>query len=444
METPTPISSEVDKSNPKPQPSSSAISEEKSNSLPRSDKHKVNYWKILLIFLALIILVAIVFIFLGYKENLDNTSQTNTVILSDPEVLEENQDKIQLQTITLQANNIADNTELIFSENNIVYSVKNDGVVKKIAAIEENIIYLQVLPNNNDFFVVSNPDYSNSKHYYFFKEGELIHSRTESLRDRNWLRTSARFHLTRNEWVTTKELEDGQADILVDRLDGSELIKIGHLNNKPLERLTCETGDSCSEGFYPQSFAPSFDGSYLLGVPSPGGGLGEPGLVISRDGSKVYKIDFNWYVGSAAWIENNQLLVGDQNGSKIFTFKSDGTFQTEIIETIGMEGFNQTGLSPDKTTLVMMDYSPTYQILLFDIKSKSKKVVVDIQFNNGADVPNIIGWNNQSNQILYSIRNEVKVYDTQTGTSKTVANLNPPEWVKDNISGFANDIFDIR
>ena len=63
------------------------------------------------------------------------------------------------------------------------------------------------------------------------------------------------------------------------------------------------------------------------------------GIVLSKDGSKIYKIDVYWYGSSAVWISDNKLLAEDQKGSKIFTFNPDGTFQTHKINPIMEDGY---------------------------------------------------------------------------------------------------------
>lgn len=408
------------------------------NTMP--GKPKVNWWMISTFILSVFLVIDVLFQLTGKQSAVSKIIPTTSTPTTVPSV--------QLQNTTLQANNVGLDSELVFSEGNNVYTVKNDGVVKKIVTIAENINYLKTLPNNQGFFVESNvTDQNNSltsKQYLMNLDGKITATDIKPCDNQYCLQTYDVNYLTKYELGITRELENGQADILLESFDGSQPVKIGHLNNKPIERQTCEIGDNCTAKFYPASWVTSFDGSYLLNLPPHGGGLGEPGLVISRDGNKVYKIDFYWYVSSVAWISNNRLLTQDQSGAKIFTFNADGTFQTQKLESSIGEQFSQKWLSPDRKKLAVMNYNPSFQISIFDVANLSKKMIVSLPTGSDPTSAIVIGWNDKSNELLYTLGNEVKIYNTERNTDKTVATFNPPAWVVTNSREFARNIFDIR
>jgi hypothetical protein len=213
----------------------------------------------------------------------------------------------------------------------------------------------------------------------------------------------------------------------------------------------CEFTNCTKEKYHPHLFVSSFNGSFLLNAHPRGGGLGEQGIVVSRDGSKIYKIDFYWYVSSAAWIDNNKLLTRDAKGSKLFIFNSDGTFETTIIPNDIGGQFRQSGLSPNKKLLALLSYNVgpnnDYEISLFDTTTFEKRSVELIRF--GTVDPNairVVGWNKDSTKMLYVVGNEAKIYDLNSDKSNAIASLKEgaPEWVKVNKAAFAQNIFEIR
>jgi len=287
------------------------------------EKPKINYWMISTIALVIILFGFFVWFFLNKtskNSELNQTSQFPTPSASVSTI------PVSLETINLSIQSIGDSmTELFFSENNVVYSAKNIGLVKKLGSLDGNITNILFLPEKKDLLIVTeNPekqkeiyDQATNKmipvvdpHTAYWilkgdtqKVGKFPYTLSEPfpLRDIE--------EMTNFEQISVKENPAGGADILLDKLDGSIPVKIGFLKEKPLERQTCEIGNNCTEKYYPGFFIPSFDESYLLSRPPRGGGLGEPAIVVSKDGSKQYKIDFYWYVSAAAWIDNNKLLA---------------------------------------------------------------------------------------------------------------------------------------
>ncbi|MDQ3099404.1 MAG: hypothetical protein M3Q44_06680 [bacterium] len=261
--------------------------------------------------------------------------------------------------------------------------------------------------------------------------------------------------MARYEIAYTKPNSTGGRDILLDKLDGSSPAKVGVLTQKPLERNNCgneidtKGRAACIEKYVPSSYFTSFDSSYLLNIPQRGGGLGEPALVISKDGSKVHKIDFYWYGANAVWVGNNKLLTKDQNGIKIFTFNNNGSFiKKNLPENIIGDQFSQTSLSPDRKLLASESRNPS-ELVLFDVVQLTKKSI------DKASSPHhtfgAIGWSNDSTKLLYSSfvepkSKQIKVYDSKTGRVSTVAKLSPEpqDWVKVNRAAFGDAIFDIR
>ena len=242
------------------------------------------------------------------------------------------------------------------------------------------------------------------------------------------------------ERIYTEELDNGQAEILADKLDGTNPVRIGLLAEKLLNTPICEVGENCIEKQHPSEFIPSLNGSYLLNKPPGGGGIGVPAIVVSRDGAIAYKIDFYWYVSSAAWITGDQLLTKAQDGKqKLFTFKQDGTF-AEFPFQPEIGHFDQKKLSPTAQHLVL-EYDDPLGISLLDLKNNQvitvEKVNSDSRENH---LIGFIGWNKKGDKFLYSQQSqsiadsegeqpteirEIKIYDLNLNKSFTVVKLHP-------------------
>lgn len=425
-------------------------------------KQNFNYWKIATIGFFIILIAGALGFFYYNKSDVNTASRlvskpTSTPV-SHPKI------PVSLNYIDLKAQSINDLiTELFFSENNSVYSSKQNGPVNKLGTFEGNITNILLLPNKKDLLVVTQKpetqkeiyDQATNKMipvvdphttYWILKEDtKQIEKFPYTLSEAHPLRDFE--EMTTFEQIFTKASPSGGADILLDKLDGSTPTKIGFLNEEPLERKICEIGDNCKEKYYPDFFIPSFDESYLLSRSPRGGGLGEPAIVISRDGSKIYRIDFYWYVSAAAWIDNNKLLAQDRKGAKLFTFNNDGTFETTNIKSAIGDQFSQHTLSPSKKYIGVITYKPNYEIILFDVVTFEKKVIERIQPGTvDSNNIHIIGWNRSGNILLYVIGDKAKIYDSKTGKSNLVASLKNgvPNWVKMNRASFAQNIFEIR
>jgi hypothetical protein len=238
------------------------------------------------------------------------------------------------------------------------------------------------------------------------------------------------------EQVTTSEDAEGGADLMLDMLDGTAQEKIGYLNTPPLEKRVCFfDGDECTEKFFPEAFISSFNGNYLLNKPSPGGGLGEPAIVITRDGAHKYLIPFFWHASSAVWLSENALLAQDQNGINVFTFNVTGAYtKNEITSQIG-DSFSQNSLSPDKQHLGSISYNPHYQIHVRNTTTFETIEVENIQHGSiDSGTLRIVGWNQASEKMLYVLDDEAKIFDLGTRRSSVIATLKTgePAWAKSN------------
>lgn len=393
------------------------------------------------------------------KENSTNSSLTPTQNLPAST-------SVNFQTVVLATTDIRDSqTNLYLSDANKVYKVGLDGSQpQEVASLPHNISTISLLANgtllintdNSKYEKVVNkqsgdPDYKQVVVGYGYWMLAPNSANPEEIDEQKYQALTRLKDNTNGEKIYTKELSNGQADILLDKLDGTVPTKIGSLKEKPLKVQVCEVGDNCLQMKYPGEFYPSFDGSYLLSKPPGGGGLGEPGIVISRDGSKAYKIDFYWYVSSAIWIGNNKLLTKGQDGKqKIVTFKEDVTFSESPLQQDLGGYFSQNTLSPSGKLLFVSDDAK--HVSLYDL-NQTKSVTIETlseeqvrkQLNLLAEEIieqryYFIGWNKNSDKVLYAsttgaissahnndrtIIREIKIYDVKSGKVYTAAKLNP-------------------
>jgi len=370
------------------------------------------------------------------------------------------------QTFSLADTNLNDSqAALYFSDATKVYKAQLDGSQpKEVASLPYNISNIALLTNGDLLVNTDNSKYEKNTNkqpgeadykqvlaqygYWLVKSAA---GKPEEIDEQKYQVLSKLRDSTSGEKIYTKELPDGQADIMLDKLDETQPTKIGHLKEKILKVAVCEVGDNCSQMKYPGEFYPSFNGSYLLNRPPGGGGLREPGIVVSRDGSKVYKIDFYWYVSAAIWLDDNRLLTKGQEGKqKIVTFKEDGTFsETPLQQDLG-GFFTQNTLSPSGKLLFVTDGAK--QVSLY---GTNQNKVIPVETLNEAQVRQqlnllpeeiieeryyFIGWNKNSDKVLYAettgaissahnndrtIEQKIKIFDVKTGKVSVVAKLNP-------------------
>ncbi len=321
-------------------------------------------------------------------------------------------------------------TELLFVEKGkSVYRAKNNRIEKLFDSPMGRIMGIFLLPNNkkkdNLIVVTGKPKFFTP---WLYNEGT---NKVEKAQCASKSQCTPFYtkRMTRFEVIYTKETPTGSADILLDKFDGNPPVKIGFIKDKSLKKPICESGgEDCYMRYFPKDFVASFDGSFILNVPQGGGGLGEPALVISRDGSNLYKIPFYWYVSNAVWIDNNRLLTQDGGNVNIFTFNTNGTFTKSPVSVKGFffGSFNQKAVSPNRKYLgaVFGGNSPG-KIVLFDLTSFDKKVIETLENQDVSSSDSYIaGWNKDSTKMLYVLKYKAKIYDLKSGKSSTVAYLN--------------------
>lgn len=365
----------------------------------------------------------------------------------------------ELKTATFFANDLADReTTVTYADGKSLYKYKLDGgLPEKVTELEDDIYSIQTVPFTTDIYIQTlkkgpskTSDMGDEWKGWLLKAGssvpDLLYD--NKITGNTTLDPGAvgkKLKLaTVGEYIYPEKAGSG-VNIMSDTLDGSSPKKIGFLRRPILRVQTCEVEDNCYDQVFPSGFIPSYTGEYLLNEPPGGGGLGEPGVVISRDGTKVYPIDFYWYISNAVWISGNQLLTSDQKGKKLFTFKPDGSFATEDAPYLNGE-FRQNWVSPSRKYLIINDSSNS-KLDLLDLTNKSIMVVDSLDQNSvpkGEAMPaylGVLGWNKNSDKILYglfvgspnsgtnrsesSYKREIKVFDLATKKSYKIADLKP-------------------
>jgi hypothetical protein len=222
--------------------------------------------------------------------------------------------------------------------------------------------------------------------------------------------------------IYTLEKPDGTAVISKITPDGTPAQELFRLTRKPLQRQVCEAGDTCTELFYPLIWSASFDGSYLLSLPTKGGGLGEQALVLSSNGTTSYKLPFKWYVTTAIWLDTNKLLTTDPSAtpaSRILTLKPDGTLASTALPAGVIRGsYKQNYLSPSRRYLITVDAQTIY---LVDMETRTSTPI-----DTGEEIQNV-AWNAASTVVMYKKlvydTAYINVYQVSTGKKFTAASL---------------------
>lgn len=312
-------------------------------------------------------------------------------------------------------------TEILFVEKGVLFSMKLDGSSpQEIFSMPSPITKITISQDKKHILLETEAGGTKNSWLYNYdtKKAEklLISNDLVDILSPNIGFIRQRTSL---EEIYTKEAASGGKDIVVDKLDGNTPSKIGYLSKPVGTRAICEVGDNCGEQFYPGTLLPSFDGNLLLSIPSPGGGLGEPAYVVSRDGTKVFNIDFYWYVSSGIWIDNDKLLVIDDKGSRIITISNNKVTSEKLPDlSLGIY-FDQNDLSPSKRYLVSIDLNPS-EIKLFDIVGKKAEKVA--AFYN-ANETRLLGWNTNSTKILYIEEKSIKLYNIEDKKIYIIAKL---------------------
>lgn len=328
--------------------------------------------------------------------------------------------------------NLSDSdTTIFYADGKILYKYKLEGgLPEKMYQFEDDISRVKLLPLTKDLYIETlkhGPDknsYNGSDtKFWQFKETSnkpdllydlKIGTENKFTGDINHPIITNRLKLTTTSEYIYPESVGSTVNIMSDKLDGTPPKKIGSLKVQYIQGQS-PSGTLTQEKYYYPAFIPSYSGEYLLNdVSSFGGGsLGHNAVVVSRDGSKEYAIDFRWFVSSAAWISGDQLLA---SGQKLYTFKPEGTFTTEDANYLKGE-FLQNYISPSKKYLIM-NVPPELQLL--NIKDKTAKTIDKITNNSNAFV--LIGWNLNSDKFLYVPQNKthLKIYDLKTNKAYTI------------------------
>lgn len=293
-------------------------------------------------------------------------------------------------------------SEILYGENSTLYQMRLDGQkAQKIATFKDYISDIKYsIQDDNILLETQRPERVNQEFH-----GQKDFAPSYNFHSKYWkLNASSRTPVQiKNTTIPaqyfTQQVTSNSANIMYDKQDGSPPVKIGVTSSKiqvPICEAGCLPGQSYKNEI-PHTFTASPDGSYLMNNPSPylNGDLGTPGIVLSRDGSRHYPIDFNWYGSWAIWIDNNKLLTDAQGKIKLFTFYPNGNFTAkDMPNDLFGEGFfaDRTYLSPDKKYL----YAGSGNLLnlqTFTIEKLSGIPELYINF---------LGWSRNSKNILLS------------------------------------------
>ncbi len=245
-------------------------------------KQKVSFFPIGIV----VILIALVAGgFLLYKNMQPKTVPSNGQIASKNRPTPSQPSSFQtLQIINTDLN---DNKSILyFADANKLYKKDFAGSdPQEIATLPHNISSISLLSNGA---ILINTDNSKFEKVIIKKSGDADYKQTfvgygywllkadsnkpEQIDAQN-SQALSRLNNTASEKIYTKELSNGQAEILSDALNGKAPTRIGLLKEKLIRVQVCEIGDNCLEMKYPAEFYPSANGDYLLNKPSAGGGL---------------------------------------------------------------------------------------------------------------------------------------------------------------------------
>lgn len=405
-----------------------------------------------------IIILFIVLIGAGvYLLNISREKPSSKDYTTLPATQSETGGQTEQRELRLNTKEIGDsNTEIIYSDGAIVYRAKLDGSLpEQLFKLNGNINNLRYLPNKEDLLInATNDKKANTTEDWILKKGELNPRQIILLPDRPNERS---LHVTdipsmvRPEMIYVKVLQNGSAELYSDVLNGSPAVKIGFFNESPLKYFNgfkegCVDNSkdpACWTRFYPLYFIPSFDGQLLLTSPSHGGGPGTPAVVTSRDGSKIYDINFSWYGSAMAiWAGNNKLLIQKDVVSMILTFNANGMVHSKDISAlIGQLAFIQTYLSPAGNHLFLIDTTGSH-LLLIDtsgewafnkqgVYAPPPARIVDLNidtltkttlFESEGGIDWLL-WSRDSLKIFFHEAGVLKIYDVPSKKIYTVATI---------------------
>lgn len=339
-----------------------------------------------------------------------------------------------------------------------MYAKALDGTAaREIAQLPNTIVGLKPLLNNTlgietDAYLYKKKYDPQTNAYYYevasnHKDAHIFTPATgelTSLKENQSEQLSYFIENLLGEKYFTVELQNEQADIFVEKFNNETPEKIGRLKEKYIKQ-PCGVPTVCKNALHPDEFFPSFNGSYLLNKPRGGGGIGTPGLVVSRNGNVVFNIDFVWFISSAIWIGNDTLLTRGQFGDqKLYTFLPNGSYSEKILSVKANEYFNPHFLSPSKRFLVSTDIFS--RISYYDIQKDALLPIAQYekdrmysQFNLNSNTQTshrytFLSWNIASDKILFAetftnvtenqiLFEKIKLYDIGSGSTVEVADV---------------------
>lgn len=374
------------------------------------------------------------------------------------EIADSTQTANPYRTLEIIDTNFGDSTTyLYFSDANKIFRTDlNGSEIQEIASFPQNVASLNVL---SDGTLIGSTGYSK------YEMDPILQSKVKSSEYKYWIikpNTISPEEIDNDKYsllsitndynsksiFSTNELPNGQAEILENKLDGTQPEKIGLLV-QPNVSGGCEVDPCPDSKTHPSGFYPSHNGEYLLDYPANGAGLGGSAVVVSRDGSKVYDTGFYWYGSSAIWIGNNVLLT-QESGPKqeIIYLNADGSFKKVVLESDLGGNFQQRELSPSGKHLLVTGRKDDIFLYAidgilanidknFDI-TKYKKELRMLDINSPFVSLKFIGWNKNSDKILFAFTKyepgdednsldvefrEIRMYDLLSDKFYTVAKL---------------------